>query len=92
MARPERRPPQKRPQLAPARRNAGTIDRFYLSSHCVVGFDPTLLDCPEAAPSTYSGEASRAMWGRWPWLFLKSAQDRNVGRRLPWLTAHIATS
>lgn len=50
MARPERRPPQKRPQLAPARRNAGTIDRFYLSSHCVVGFDPMLLAVPRPFP------------------------------------------
>jgi len=36
MARPQRRPPQKRPPPASVRRNAGTIDRFYLSSHCVV--------------------------------------------------------
>jgi hypothetical protein len=36
MPRPQRRPPQKRPLPPPSRRTAGTIDRYYLSSHCAV--------------------------------------------------------
>ncbi len=48
MPKPQRRPPQKRPLPPPSRRAAGTIDRYYLSSHCAVwdcSSDPQALNC-----------------------------------------------